>query len=100
MSDILQVIKDYGAAIISTLSVGGIAGVVAIIAKIKKAFDDTKEKMNAALAKKDKALEESNAQVTAVIEQNKQLLGKIDDLTNDVYRLEGEVNNVKGNRNK
>ena len=54
--------------------------------------------MNKALAKKDEALAESTNQINGVIEQNKALLNKIDVLTNDVYKLEGEIKSVKGNR--
>lgn len=95
---VLDAIKDYGAAIISTVSVGGIATATAIIVKIKKVFDDTKSAMNKALAKKDEALAESTNQINGVIEQNKALLNKIDVLTNDVYKLEGEIKSVKGNK--
>ena len=96
--DILQVIKDYGAAIISTISVGGIAAAVGVIIKIKGAIDKTRETMQAAIAKKDKVIDESNVQLQSVVEQNKQLVGKIDELTQDVYKLESEVrSNVKGN---
>ena len=43
---ILDAIKDYGGAIISTVSVGGVAGVAGIIAKVKRSLDKTKEQMN------------------------------------------------------
>lgn len=96
---ILTAIKDYGAAIISTISLGGIAGAVAVIVKVKNAFNSTKEAMNKALAKKDEALEASNSKVDEVLAQNKALLSKIDTLTSDVYKLESEVrSDVKGNR--
>ena len=45
MEEFIQIIKDYGAAILSTISVGGVAGAVAIVVKIKKAIDDTKNKV-------------------------------------------------------
>ena len=99
MEEFIQIIKDYGAAIISAISVGGVATIGVIITKVYKAFNSLKEKTNSLLAKKDKALEESSTEVKTVVEQNKQLLGKIDDLTNDVYKLKSEVrDNVKGNR--
>lgn len=94
MEEFLQIIKDYGSAIISTVSAGGIAAVAGVIIKIKKSFDETKAKLN----KKDELLAKSNSEVASVVEQNKQLLSKIDELTNDVYKLESKVNNVKGNR--
>ena len=96
---VLTSIKDYGAAIIATVGVGGIATATGIIVKIKKSFEETKAAMQKALNKKDEALNGSTAALQNVAQQNKALLNKIDDLTNDVYRLESEVrSNVKGNR--
>ena len=98
IQNFLDVIKDYGAAIIGTISVGGVAAIGTVIAKIYKAFTTLKEKTDAALSKKDKALEESTSQLQAVVDQNKQLISKINTLTDDVYKLESEVKDVKGNR--
>ena len=96
---ILTAIKDYGAAVISTVSVGGIAAATAAVIKVKKAIDDVKNNTKAALAKKDEALAASNSKVDEVLAQNKALLSKIDNLTSDVYKLESEVrSDVKGNR--
>jgi len=98
MEEFLQVIKDYGAAIIGTLSVGGVATIGAVIAKIYKAFNALKEKTESALSKKDKALNDTTSQMQAVVDQNKQLISKINVLTDDIQKLESEVKDVKGNR--
>ena len=93
IQEILQGIKDYGAAIISTISVGGVAAVVAVIAKIKKAFDETKEAMQKTLAKKDEAqdaLTNRYAELTTMMQdQNK----KLDTLTEEVSRVKGNRTN-------
>lgn len=94
---ILTAIKDYGAAIISTVSLGGIAGAVAVIVKVKQAFDKLKETMNKTLAQKDEAINKATTETQTVIAQNKVLCDKIDQLTQDVYKLEKDIN-VKGNR--
>ena len=98
MEEFLQLIKDYGAAIISAISVGGVATAGAIIAKIYKAFNTLKEKTEGALSKKDKALNDTTAQMQSVVDQNKQLISKINVLTDDIQKLESEVKDVKGNR--
>ena len=93
IQNFLQVIKDYGAAIISTISVGGVAAVVAVIVKIKKAFDETKAKMTAIMAKKDEseaALSNRYAELqTTIADQNK----KLDTLTEEVSRVKGNRTN-------
>lgn len=93
IQEILQGIKDYGAAIISTISVGGVAAIVAVIAKIKKAFDETKEAMQKTLAKKDEAqdaLTNRYSELTTMMQdQNK----KLDTLTEEVSRVKGNRTN-------
>jgi septal ring factor EnvC (AmiA/AmiB activator) len=93
IQNILNAIKDYGAAIISTISVGGVAAAVGIIVKIKKAFDDTKEKMNKALAKKEEAegkLTERYSELTTMIKDQNT---KLDTLTEEVSRVKGNRKN-------
>lgn len=94
MEEFIQIIKDYGAAIISAISVGGVATIGAIVLKVKGIIDNVKESTN----KLAKQKEEAASEVNAVVEQNKQLLAKIDTLTDDVQRLNSEVKGVKGNR--
>lgn len=87
--DILQVIKDYGAAIISTISVGGIAAAVGVIIKIKGAIEKFKETTQNALKKKDEAQAELNNRyaelTTSIQDQNK----KLDTLTEEISRVKG-----------
>ena len=95
IQSILDAIKDYGAAIISTISVGGVAAVATVVVKVKQAIDKTKETMDKVTKQKEETSAELQTAVNLVKEQNKQ----IEDLKNDVYKLEGEVRtNVKGNR--
>lgn len=77
---IIDAIKDYGAAIISTLSVGGIAGIAVFIAKIKETFNATKETMDKVLAKKDNVIDSTKSQLAEtsnkmdiIISQNAEL---------------------------
>lgn len=95
IQSILDAIKDYGAAIISTISVGGVAAVATVVIKVKQAIDKTKEAMDKVTKQKEETSAELQSAVNLVKEQNQQ----IESLKNDVYRLEGEVRtNVKGNR--
>ena len=95
---VLEAIKGYGAAIISTIRAAGIAGCAAVIVKIKGVITKIKEDNKAALTKKDEVIESSKKELQLVAEQNKALISKIDTLTNDIYKLEGDVKSVKSNR--
>lgn len=89
----LNAIKDYGAAIISTISVGGVAGAVAVIVKVKKAIDDTKDKvakMNEKKAESEAALANRYAELTTIIKDQN---AKIDTLTEEVSRVKGNRKN-------
>lgn len=94
MEEIIQIIKDYGAAIISTISVGGVAAIGAVVIKVKNIIDSVKENT----AKITKQKEQTTSEVQSVVDQNKQLISKINVLTDDIQRLESEVKDVKGNR--
>ena len=95
---VLEAIKGYGAAIISTIGAAGIAGCAAVIVKIKGVITEIKKDNKAALTKKDEVIESSKKELQLVAEQNKALISKIDTLTNDIYKLEGDVKSVKSNR--
>ena len=83
----IDAIKDYGAAAISTISVGGIATVAGIIAKIKNSIDSTKKSMDEVLAKKDdesaKMATRYNELVRTIETQN----AKIDTLTSEINKI-------------
>ena len=98
---ILETIKNYGAAIISTISAAGIAGCAAVIVKIKSIIGEIKKDNKAALDKKDEVIESSKQELKTVAEQNKALINKIDMPILDYIRkkFEGDVKNVKSNRN-
>ena len=89
MEEFIQLIKDYGAAIISTISVGGVATIAGIIVKAKKAIDDTKNKvaeMNKKKEESENSLKARYAELnTTIAEQNK----KLDTLTEEISRVKG-----------
>ena len=93
MEEFIQVIKDYGATIISGISVGGVAAIAGIIIKAKKAIDDTKNKISDINKKKEeseKALSDRYAEMQSTIaDQNK----KIDTMIEEVSRVKGNRNN-------
>ena len=95
---VLEAIKGYGALVLTTISTAGIGGCIAVIVKIKGIIAKIKEDNKAALAKKDEVIESSKKELQLVAEQNKALISKIDTLTNDIYKLEGDVKSVKSNR--
>ena len=84
MEEFLQVIKDYGAAIISAVSVGGVAAIAGVVIKVKKVIDTVKDKMNGALKQRDDA-------VTALEATNK----KYDEAISEMKNLTNEINELK-----
>ena len=85
MEEFLQVIKDYGAAIISAVSVGGVAAIATVVIKVKKVIDTVKEKMNGALKQRDNAmdaLEATNKKYDEAISEMKNLTNEINELKN------------------
>ena len=88
LQKIVELIKDYGAALISTVSVGGVAAVAGIIAKVKAGIDKTKEQMNQLISKKEESSQDMNNKYSALIDtiQNQDL--KIDELTKKIDRIE------------
>lgn len=93
MEEFIQIIKDYGAAIISSISVGGVAAVAGIIYKAKKAIDETKNKisdMNAKKEESEQALANRYKEMqTTIADQNK----KLDTLTEEISRVKGNRKN-------
>ena len=93
MEEFIQAIKDYGAAIISTISVGGVATIAGIIIKAKKAIDDTKNKVAEINKKKEEsesALKDRYQELqTTIADQNK----KLDTLTEELSRVKGNRKN-------
>lgn len=93
MDEFIQIIKDYGAAIISAISVGGVATIGAIVLKVKNVIDKLKENTN----KIAKAKEESEVAMaskyaelqTTIADQNK----KLDTLTEEISRVKGNRKN-------
>ena len=88
LQKIVELIKDYGAALISTISVGGVAAVAGIIAKVKAGIDKTKEQINQLITKKEESSQDMNNKYSALIDtiQNQNL--KIDELTKKIDRIE------------
>lgn len=87
IQNILDVIKDYGAAIISTISVGGVAAVAAIIIKVKDSINKTKEVMSSVLKKKEESeeqLSERYSELTTIIKNQND---KIETLTSEITKI-------------
>lgn len=84
MEEFIQVIKDYGAAIISFVSVGGVAAVAGIIIKVKQAIDGVKDKISAVTKERDDAVNEV-----------KEVGKKYDALQSDMKVLISEMQDIK-----
>lgn len=85
---ILDAIKDYGGAIISTISVGGVAGVAGIIAKVKSSIDKTKEQMNTIIEKKEASTKDIDTKYSALIDSMEAQNKKIEELTKQISKIE------------
>lgn len=92
---IIEAVKDYGAAIISTISVGGVAAVGGIIMKIKKAFDETKETMNKTLEKKDEIINSTKNQLSETSKKMDVLIDQNAELAKDNKELKEILTKVK-----
>ena len=88
LQKIVELIKDYGAALISTVSVGGVAAVAGIIAKVKAGIDKTKEQMNQLITKKEESSQDMNNKYNAIIDTIQNQNVKIDELTKKIDRIE------------
>lgn len=84
MEEFIQVIKDYGAAVISFVSVGGVAAVAGVIIKVKKAIDAVKDKISAVTKERDDAVNEV-----------KEVGKKYDALQSDMKVLISEMQDIK-----
>ncbi len=93
MEEFIQIIKDYGAAIISAISVGGVATIGAIILKVKGVIDKVKDSTNKIAKQKEEsetALANRYAEMTSMIKLQNE---KIDTLTEEVSRVKGNRKN-------
>lgn len=84
---IIDAIKDYGAATISTISVGGISAVAVVIAKIKNSIDSTKKSMEAVLNKKDEESDKMAARYNELVRTVETQNAKIDTLTSEINKI-------------
>ena len=84
---IIDAIKDYGAATISTISVGGISAVAVVIAKIKNSIDSTKKSMEAVLKKKDEESDKMAARYNELVRTVETQNAKIDTLTSEINKI-------------
>ena len=80
----LQAIKDYGSAIISTISVGGITAVAAVIKRAKDDIASTKSLLTKKEAEQSELKSKYEAAIAKIQEQN----AKIDRLTDAVEKIE------------
>ena len=93
MEEFIQIIKDYGAAIISTISVGGVAAIGAIIVKVKGAIDKIKESTNKITKQKEESEEALKARYAELNSTIKLQNEKIDTLTEEISRVKGNRKN-------
>lgn len=84
---IIDAIKDYGAATISTISVGGISAVAVVIAKIKNSIDSTKKSMEEVLEKKDDESDKMAARYNELVRTVETQNAKIDTLTSEINKI-------------
>lgn len=93
MEEFIQVIKDYGAVILGTISTLGVAGIGAIVVKVKQVIDKVKESTSKVEKQKEEsesALKERYAELqTTIQDQNK----KLDVLTEELSRVKGNRKN-------
>lgn len=83
----IDAIKDYGAATISTISVGGIATIAGIIMKIKNSIDSTKKSMDEVLEKKDTESDKMAARYNELVRTVETQNAKIDTLTSEINKI-------------
>ena len=86
MEEFIQIIKDYGAVILGTISTLGVAGIGAIVVKVKQVIDKVKGQKE----ESESALKERYAELqTTIQDQNK----KLDGLTEELSRVKGNRKN-------
>ena len=73
---------------ISTVSVGGVAGVAGIIAKVKSSLDKTKEQMNTIIEKKEASTKDIDTKYSALIDSMEAQNKKIEELTKQISKIE------------
>ena len=93
MEEFIQIIKDYGAAIISAISVGGVAAIGAIVLKVKGIIDSVKESTNKIAKQKEESEEALKARYTELNSTIKLQNEKIDTLREEVSRVKGNRKN-------
>lgn len=93
MEEFIQIIKDYGAVVLGTISTLGVAGIGAIVVKVKGIIDKVKESTSKVEKQKEEsesALKERYAELqTTIQDQNK----KLDVLTEELSRVKGNRKN-------
>lgn len=85
---ILEVIKDYGAALVSTIAAGGLAGIASIVMKIKDSVAKSKDDVASLVNKEAKTTTEIKEQLALSIQQTNDLQAKLDKLTKKIDKLE------------
>lgn len=83
----IDAIKDYGAATISTISVGGIATIAGIIIKIKNSIDSTKKSMEEVLEKKDDESDKMATRYNELVRTVETQNAKLDTLTSEINKI-------------
>lgn len=87
LQQIFEVIKDYGAAMISTIAAGGLAGIVSIIKSIKNSVNANKDEVKNLVNNEAKSTKEIKEQLLVSSRENAELKAKIDDLIDEINKI-------------
>lgn len=87
LQQVFEVIKDYGAAMISTIAAGGLAGIASIIKSIKNSVNTNKDEVKNLVNNEAKSTKEIKEQLLVSSRENAELKAKIDDLIDEINKI-------------
>lgn len=87
LQQVFEVIKDYGAAMISTIAAGGLAGIASIIKSIKNSVNVNKDEVKNLVNNEAKSTKEIKEQLLVSSRENAELKAKIDDLIDEINKI-------------
>ena len=90
LQQVFEVIKDYGAAMISTIAAGGLAGIASIIKSIKNSVNANKDEVKNLVNNEAKSTKEIKEQLLVSSRENAELKAKIDDLIDEINKIKKE----------
>ena len=87
LQQVFEVIKDYGAAMISTIAAGRLAGIASIIKSIKNSVNANKDEVKNLVNNEAKSTKEIKEQLLVSSRENAELKAKIDDLIDEINKI-------------